>query len=542
MYKLISFGGMLVLLGIAFLMSNNKKRVKFRLVVLGILLQVFFAFIVLPNSPLNAWVASAFHLPQAPGEWFFGKLNDLVLKLLSFTEDGARFIFGNLVNNNVPIGDGLARTNGPVKEIAGRVAITGAYFAFNVLPTIIFFSSLMAVLYYLGIMQRVVAFFAKIMEKTLHTSGAETLSASANIFVGQTEAPLVVKPYVNEMTMSELMVVMVGGFATVAGGVMAAYVGMLKDYFPNIAGHLISASIMSAPAGIVMAKLIFPETEKPKTMGGIRIKLPKTNVNVIDAAASGAGTGLKLALNVGAMLLAFIAMISMINFGISTVGNWANALIGNNPYVIKISGGDLFSSPEIKSPDAITIFDEDGKIGSYRIDGMKDGNKIVLATRLEKGFKNKSFEINSSQGKVLLKGIDSASCSPGFQLSLEIILGWVFAPLAWVMGVPWRDCTTIGWLLGEKMAINEFVAYFDLTQVLARGKAGLGPMLQERSIIIATYALCGFANFSSIAIQIGGIGSIAPGRRHDLAKLGMRAMIGGTLAAFMTGTIAGIFV
>jgi len=542
MYKLISFGGMLVLLGIAFLISNNKKRIKLRIVILGILLQVFFAFIILPNSPLNVWIATAFHLPQAPGEWFFVKLNDVVLKLLSFTEDGARFIFGNLVNNNVPIGEGAARTNGPVAEVAGRVAVTGAYFAFNVLPTIIFFSSLMAVLYYLGIMQKIVAFFAKIMEKTLHTSGAETLSASANIFVGQTEAPLVVKPYVRDMTMSELMVVMVGGFATVAGGVMAAYVGMLKDYFPNIAGHLISASIMSAPAGIVMAKLMFPETEEPKTMGGIKIKLPKTNVNVIDAAASGAGTGLKLALNVGAMLLAFIALISMINFGISTIGNWANALIGNNPYVIKISDSDLNSYPRIQKGAAIDIFDQEKNAESYRIEGVKDGNKIILEDPLEKGFKNRSFVVKNAEGDLIYRGSGNASASPGFKLSLEIILGWIFAPLAWVMGVPWRDCTTIGWLLGEKMAINEFVAYFDLTQVLARGKMGLVPMLQERSIVIATYALCGFANFSSIAIQIGGIGGIAPERRHDLAKLGMRAMIGGSLAAFMTGTIAGIFI
>jgi len=461
MHQLIGVMGMVILVGIAFLMSNNKKKISFRVLVLGILLQVFFAFIILPNSPLNVWLKAATGIPQAPGEWFFSKMNDVVLKLLSFTEVGSRFIFGNLVGNNVPVGDDLAPpvATGPVKEIAGRVAVTGAYFAFNVLPTIIFFSALMAVLYYLGIMQRVVAFFSKIMEKFLGTSGAETLSASANIFVGQTEAPLVVKPYVNDMTMSELMVVMVGGFATVAGGVMAAYVGMLKDYFPDIAGHLISASIMSAPAGIVMAKLMWPETKEPKTRGGVKISLPKTNVNVIDAAASGAGTGLKLALNVGAMLLAFIALIAMANFLIAKFGDLCNLVLGTD-----------------------------------------------------------------------------------WSLSLELLLGYAFAPLAWVMGVPWADCSTIGTLLGEKMAVNEFVAYFHLTQVLAEAKAGAAPMLHHRSIVIATYALCGFANFSSIAIQIGGIGGIAPGRRHDLARIGLRAMIGGTLAAFMTGTIAGIFV
>jgi len=291
------------------------------------------------------------------------------------------------------------------------------------------------------------------MEKFLKTSGAETLSASANIFVGQTEAPLVVRPFINDMTISELMVVMVGGFATVAGGVMAAYVGMLKDYFPDIAGHLISASIMSAPAGIVMAKLMYPETGKPKTMGGVKVKLPKTNVNIIDAAASGAGTGLQLALNVGAMLLAFVALISLVNYGVEQFG--------------------------------------------YLLD--------------------------------LIFGITTT-------LSLSNLLGWGFSPLAWLMGVPWEDCMVIGRLLGEKMAINEFVAYASLANLLAEGVK-----LHPRSIVIATYALCGFANFSSIAIQIGGLGGIAPKRRHDLARIGFKAMIGGTLAAFMTGTIAGIF-
>ncbi|MFH1038767.1 MAG: nucleoside transporter C-terminal domain-containing protein [PVC group bacterium] len=453
MYRLISFIGMLVLVGIAFLMSNNKKKISFRILILGIALQVFFALIILPNSPLNQLIKKTFHTDSAPGEVFFAAMNDAVIKLLSFAEDGSRFVFGNLVSNRVPVmmpsGPG-----GTLQETAGAVAVTGAYFAFNVLPTIIFFSSLMAVLYYLGIMQRVVAFFSRIMEKTLGTSGAETLSASANIFVGQTEAPLVVRPYVNDMTMSELMVVMVGGFATVAGGVMAAYVGMLKDYFPDIAGHLISASIMSAPAGIVMAKLMWPETEEPRTKGGVKIHLPKTNVNIIDAAAGGAGTGLTLALNVGAMLLAFIALISLVNFGIEQFGVLLDKIFGT-----------------------------------------------------------------------------------AMELSLHKLLGWAFSPLAWVMGVPWKDCLVVGGLLGEKTAINEFVAYASLAKLLQAGAR-----LDQRSIVIATYALCGFANFSSIAIQIGGIGGIAPQRRHDLARIGFKAMIGGTLAAFMTGTIAGIFI
>jgi concentrative nucleoside transporter, CNT family len=454
MYRLISLFGMLVLVGIAFLMSSDKKKISVRILILGIALQVFFALIILPSSPFNVLIKKVFSIESAPGEVFFGTMNDAVMKLLSFSEKGAGFLFGNLVKNSVPVmmpsgAEGL----GALKAVPGMVANTGAYFAFNVLPTIIFFSSLMAVLYYLGIMERVVALFSKVMEKFLKTSGAETLSASANIFVGQTEAPLVVRPFINDMTISELMVVMVGGFATVAGGVMAAYVGMLKDYFPDIAGHLISASIMSAPAGIVMAKLMYPETGEPKTMGGVKIKLPKTNVNIIDAAASGAGTGLTLALNVGAMLLAFVALISLVNYGVEQFG--------------------------------------------YLLDWI--------------------FGITTT-------------------LSLSNLLGWIFSPLAWVMGVPWSDCDTIGRLLGEKMAINEFVAYASLANLLADGVK-----LHPRSIVIATYALCGFANFSSIAIQIGGLGGIAPKRRHDLARIGFKAMIGGTLAAFMTGTIAGIF-
>jgi len=454
MYKSISFLGMFVLLGIAFLMSNNRRRIALRVLAWGIMLQVFLAFIVLPNSPLNTYIKSSLGLPVAPGEAFFSAMNDAIIRLLSFTADGARFIFGNLIDNTVPVGLGKAGSNLPVKEIPGHVALTGAYFAFSVLPTIIFFSSLMSVLYHLGIMQKIVALVAVIMEKCLKTSGAETLSASANIFVGQTEAPLVIRPFVEEMTMSELMCVMVAGFATVAGGVMAAYVGMLKDYFPDIAGHLLTASIMSAPAAIVMAKIIYPETGQPKTKGMVKVHLPKTCANVIDAAASGAGTGLQLALNVGAMLLAFIALVSMINFGIEKLGGLCNWFLGTSMH-----------------------------------------------------------------------------------LSLQYIMGIILAPISWVMGVPWKDCTVVGMLLGEKIAINEFYAYLDLAKLTASGTH-----LEYRSYVILTYALCGFANFSSIAIQIGGIGPLAPSRRHDLAKIGLKAMIGGTLAALMTGTIAGMFV
>lgn len=453
MEKLISLMGMLTILGVAFLMSNNRKKISLRVVVWGTMLQLFFAFLVLPNSPLNTGAKAIFGWELGPGEWFFSQMNDAIVKLLSFTIDGARFVFGNLVNNTVPLGTGEPG-NAPPGPLPGAVANTGAMFAFTVLPTIIFFSSLMTVLYHLGIMQRVVAFVAWIMERCMRTSGAETLSASANIFLGQTEAPLVVKPFVEEMTKSELMCIMVGGFATVAGGVMAAYVGMLKDYFPDIAGHLMSASIMSAPAAIVMAKIIYPETEVPKTKGGAKLSVPEMNANVIDAAASGAATGLQLALNVGAMLIAFTALIFMANYGVEKVGSLVNWLLGT------------------------------------------------------------SWAIN-----------------------LQVIFGIVFAPFCWIMGVPWVDCTTIGTLLGERLAINEFVAYLHLADLAAKGIH-----LQYRSYVIVTYALCGFANFSSIAIQIGGIGALAPSRRHDLARLGLKAMFGGLLASYMTGTVAGLFV
>lgn len=432
--RLLSGFGLLGLVFVAWLVSVNRRAVPWRVIVWGILLQILFGIFIL-KTPV--------------GEQIFAWVNRVVVALLGFTVDGARFIFGDLVFNNVPVGEGTAATNAPIAATPGMVARTGAFFAFNVLPTIIFFSSLMTVLYHLGIMQLVVRAFAWAMQRTMGTSGAETLSAAGNIFVGQTEAPLLVKPFVESMTMSELMAVMTAGFATVAGGVMAAYVGMLVAYFPDIAGHLMAASVMSAPAALVVAKLMVPETQESVTAGTLRLELERQDVNVIDAAARGAADGLRLALNVGAMLLAFIALIALLN----AVLGWAGALVG--------------------------------------IEG----------------------------------------------LTLERLLGWALAPLAWIMGVSWADAPTVGALMGVKTVVNEFVAYLQLADVLGGGAA-----LQPRSVIIATYALCGFANFSSIAIQIGGIGGIAPTRRHDLSALGLRAMIGGSLAAFMTATVAGMLV
>lgn len=405
MERLISVFGLLTMIAIAFSLSSSRKDIKWKTIIMGIVLQVLFGLFIL-KTPYGKDIF------DAAKEWFNA--------ILGYTAEGSKFIFGNLSN-------------------PGKF---GFIFAFMVLPTIIFMSSLMSVLYHVGIMQKIVQFTAKIMMKFMGTSGAESLSAAANIFVGQTEAPLVIKPFVNTMTKSELMSLMTGGMATVAGGVLAAYVGMGID-----AGHLLAASVMSAPAALVCAKLMVPETEQSVTEGKINIDLPKTSANIIDAAAEGAGQGLHLALNVGAMLLAFIALIAMLN-GIIM---WFGGLIG--------------------------------------------------------------FP----------------------QLSFELIIGYLFSPFAFLMGVPWSECFDVGVLLGKKTVVNEFVAYLDLQEAIKGG-------LSERSRTIATYALCGFANFSSIAIQIGGIGGLAPDRRQDLAKLGMKSLIAGTLACFMTACIAGIFI
>ncbi|MEM9069991.1 MAG: nucleoside transporter C-terminal domain-containing protein [Myxococcota bacterium] len=410
--RLLSLGGVLALVGVAWLMSSHRDRFPRRIVAWGIGLQLLFGVFVLKTSI---------------GQQIFAALNDAVVTLLDFTAEGSRFVFGDYLDLKFS-------------------------FALNVLPTILFFSSLMTVLYHLGVMQRAVSGLAWLMRRTMGTSGSETLSAAANIFVGQTEAPLVVKPYVGTMTRSELNAIMVGGFATVAGGVLAAYVGMLRERFPDIAGHLIAASVMSAPAALVIAKVMQPETEESKTAGGATLTVEKLDINVIDAAARGAAEGLKLALNVGAMLLAFLALVAMINF---LIGLPVEAING--------------------------IFDT-------------------------------TYEA----------------------WSLQDILGYVFAPIAAIMGVPLEDCGTVGSLLGEKIVLNEFVAYAHLGDILASGEG-----LQRRSVVIVTYALCGFANFGSIGIQIGGISAIAPERRSDLAKLGLRAMVGGTLAACMTGAVAG---
>jgi CNT family concentrative nucleoside transporter len=440
--------GIATMLGLAVLLSYDRKRIDWKLVASGLGLQLVFGLVVLKTEA---------------GRVVFQRIGDMITSLLGFQEEGARFVFGNLVQSTVPVSGGAA-------EGGTMVAQTGAYFAFNVLPTIIFFSALMSVLYYFGIMQVIVKGLAFVMQKTLKTSGPETLSASGNIFLGQTEAPLLIKPFVGSMSRSELNTVMVGGFATVAGGVLAAYVGMLSGWFPGIAAHLLAASVMNAPAGLVLSKILLPETAEARAKAtGLReaeaaMKAaepvpPRKRIfqigghsgesGAIEAAANGAAQGVQLALNVGAMLMAFIALVALLN---SLLG-WTGALVG--------------------------------------LDG----------------------------------------------LSLQSILGALLRPLAWVMGVPWQDTAYVGSLIGIKATLNEFVAYAQFGADLSAGR-----VIDPRSAIILTYALLGFANFSSIAIQIGGIGGLAPERKAEIAGLGLRAMIAGNLAAFMSASLAGMLV
>ena len=430
--RLVGVLGMVVMIAVALLLSRDRRRIDWRLVGAGLLLQVLFGLVVLKTDA---------------GRAFFDQVGRIVTGLLGFQEQGARFVFGNLVQSSVPVG--TPGPGGSLDTSAGYVAATGAYFAFNVLPTIIFFSALMSVLYYLKVMQLVVKGIAWVMQKTLRTSGAETLSASGNIFLGQTEAPLLIKPFVPTMTPSELNTVMVGGFATVAGGVLAAYVGMLRGHFPDIAGHLLAASAMNAPAGLYLSKILVPETETPVTQGSLRMEVEQPGANVIEAAAAGAGQGMQLALNVGAMLMAFVALVALVNYLLG----WLGGFIGY---------GDV---------------------------------------------------------------------------TLQLMLGQVLRPVAWVMGVPWSETAYVGGLVGIKVVLNEFVAYAQFGSDLA-GNVTLSP----RSAVILTYALLGFANFSSIAIQIGGIGGLAPERRSEIARFGLRAMIAGNLAAFTSASLAGMLV
>lgn len=402
MERFIGLIGIIVLLVIAYLMSNNRKRINIKLILWGLGLQWGFALLIL-KTPVG--------LP------FFKFFDILIAKLLAFADKGGDFLFKSFVS--------------------GMVESPNLNFAIRVLPTVIFFSALVSLFYYLGILQKIVKAIAWVMQKTMGTSGSETLSVAGSIFVGQTEAPLLVRPFIKGMTKSELMTIMVAGMATIAGGVMAIYVKMLED-IPGIAGHLMAASIMNAPAALIIAKIMHPETEESETKDSLSISVEKTAGNVVEAIGDGAIDGMKLAANIGAMLIAIVALVAMI-----------------------------------------------------------DGILIYMDT------------------------------------SLAQLLGMIFQPMAWTMGVPWTEASTVGGLLGEKIVLTELIAYADLQTAMEEG-------LSQRSAIIASYALCGFANFASIGIQMGGIGGIAPSRKKDIAKLATKAMIGGALASNLTACIAGI--
>lgn len=404
MERLVSFFGLFILILIAWLLSSDKKRFNFRVVITGLALQFLLAVFILRTDL---------------GQSAFALARDVVTTIINLSDAGARFLFGDDFSEH--------------------------FFAFKVLPTIIFASTLSYMLFYLGILQKFVQLLAVSMQKLMGISGSEALVTAANVFLGQTEAPLFIRPYLKTMTRTEIMVMMTGGMATVAGGVLAAYVG-----YGVSAGHLLAASLMSAPAAVVVARVMLPETEISPTYGSVKIDVKAEEINLFEAACKGAAEGLKLALNVGAMLIAFIALIALANLALGA----------------------------ILSPFGVNV-------------------------------------------------------------TIEEILSYLFQPLAFIIGVPWNEAHIIGGMLGTKIVVNEFLAYIELARYIDGDLAG---QLSERSITLATYALCGFANFSSVAIQIGGIGSLEPSRRSDFALNGIRALIGGTLAALMTAAVAGVLI
>lgn len=422
--------GIIFLIAICYFLSANRKKIDWKLVATGLGLQIIFALLVLKID----FVANVFDF-----------LSKKIVEFLALGDKGAEFLFGSLVTDSKTF---------------------GYIFAFKVLPTIVFFSAFTSLLYYLGILQKIVYVFAWIMNKTMGLSGAESLAAAANIFIGQTEAPLVVKPYLEKMTKSELLSLMVGGMATIAGGVLAAFITFLggdSDAEKVIfAKHLLTASVMSAPAALMIAKILYPQTDSDKIDKDLNISKDRIGTNILDAISRGTTDGLKLAVNVGAMLLVFTALMAVLN--------WIT--------------GDI--------------------IGKYT--GL---NEIIASST------NETYN----------------------SLSMQYILGNLFAPIAWIIGVHLEDIRVVGQLLGEKTILNEFFAYASLSKMKLAGA-----LTYERSIIIATYALCGFANFASIGIQIGGIGVLAPSQRANLAKFGIKALIGGTVAALLTGTIAGMII
>lgn len=554
MQNLISFLGIFVFIFLAWTLSEDRRRFPWRVVIWGLGLQFAFAVLV-----LSSW---------SPGAQLFLRLNDVFNALLGFSKEGALFVFGAM---GAEQGNGGALT---LKEYLTRLgaesadpmvqaavksgAVPGFFLAFQVLTTIIFFSALLSILYYLGIMQKVVTFFAKIMEHTMKVSGAEALSNSANIFVGQTEAPLVVRPYLEKMTRSELNAIMVGGFANTAGGVLGAYILMLSGYFPNIAAHLISASILSAPAAFIVAKIMVPERDKPLTVGDAPADIPSEDVNLLDAAANGSSVGLQLTLNVVGMLFSFVAIIAMANMMVGWLGVFfasTQGLLQLDLMLAAIAVGVFVVHRLGKVSDAVlwlSLFVVLAAYGGAKVLAPGGARLVtliglalwlpILVASIRKVFPLKAALV----GIVAAFGIANLGygifgpLGPGTSLSLQLILGWLHWPIAFVMGTPVQDCLVVGRLLGEKLILTEFVAYLDLAGHLQAVKQGAAAM-DPRSIVITSYALSGFANFVSIAIQIGGISPLAPSRRQEIARLGLRAMIGGAITSYIIACVAGTF-
>ncbi|MFG0325811.1 MAG: NupC/NupG family nucleoside CNT transporter [Phycisphaerales bacterium JB037] len=436
MDALVGLLGVFALLLIAAAMSENRGRLPWRLIGTGILFQIVLAWLLIRQPAVVqvfAWIARI--------------VDGVILK----ADKGIEFVFGSQ----------LVDPSGP----------WGFIFAVKVLPVIIFFASLMAVLYHIGVMPRLVAALAWLLRRTLGVSGTEALAMASNVFVGQTEAPLCVRPYMDRMTRAQLATLMVGGFATIAGSVLAAYVGILAGDDAELRAtyirHLLAASVMSAPAAFIIARIVFPETDKPIDEGLHAAPEDSRATNMLDAAAEGASQGLRLALNVGAMLIAFVALLWLVNWPLQWLEN---------------------------APIARGYLRQTGLVGPNGQDGF----------------------------------------------DLQTILGALFMPLAWLMGVPWHESGTFGTLLGEKLVLTEFVAYLHLGELI-QGSAG-GQSLSPRSAQIAAFALCGFANFASVAIQTGGLTELAPGRRKDFVTMGMRAMFGGALASWMTAAVASMFI
>ncbi len=547
----ISFLGLFVLIGIAWAISEDRKRFPTRVVVWGLILQLGFGFLVLK------W---------EPGERFFSRLNDVFNALLSFSTEGAKFIFASLGSvgpgslQDYLIRVGKPSTDPVIQQAISFGTVPGFSFAFQVLPTIIFFSALLSILYYLGIMQKVVLLFAKIMAKTMNVSGAESLSNSANIFVGQTEAPLVVAPYIEKMTRSELMAIMVGGFSNTAGGVLGAYVLMLQGYFPKIAGHLITASLLSAPAAFIIAKVMVPEKEEPLTRGEVKMDVKVQDANILDAVSSGTTVGWNLAINVGAMLISFVAIAALLNYCFAWFGGYFRDPAGIAQFDLML----LTAAAGLVYMDRARPISEDN--------GWWALAAVVLATAAAKAwlgpgagaaigfigvfawlplFMRSGEDRGYGKAGYVVLGVIALVANVAYfgfgpmgektDLSMQLVLGWLHFPISFIMGVPLQDCLQVGKLLGEKLILTEFVAYLDLANQLGQAARNEIPMLDGRSLVIVTYALCGFANFASIGIQIGGMAPLAPSRRHDIARLGFKSMVGGALATFMIACIAGIF-